>query len=121
MKISSNKYLSLEEVAEFLGVEYQLVYRLVRSKQLPAVRVGRIYRISPVDLEQFIERGRTTNIETPEKFVCSACGTAYASQQSLTEKCVECGAPLCFDCATRVGRTLCRQHQPDGDGKSAGK
>ena len=111
MKIPNKKYLSLEEVAEFLDVNYQLVYRLVRSGEMPAIRVGRVYRVSPAELENFIERSKTTNVSQPGKFVCQGCGTAYASEQSLTEKCAECGAPLCFDCVNRLGRNHCREHE----------
>ena len=108
MKTNTNKYLSLEQVADFLGVDYQLVYRLVRSGELSAIRVGRVYRVSPDDLNQFIERSKTTNQSTV--FVCSACGTEYGSKESLSEECRECGAPVCFDCATRLKREYCREH-----------
>ena len=48
--------MSLEEVVEMLGVTYQLIYRLVRSGELPAVRLGKLYRVSRIDLEQYLER-----------------------------------------------------------------
>ena len=34
---TEKEFLSLEETAELLGVDYQLVYKLVRSGALPAV------------------------------------------------------------------------------------
>ena len=103
------QYLSLEQVADLLGVDYQLVYRLVRSNELPAVRLGRVYRVSQRDLDDFIEKRKTTS--TQARYVCSACGTEYKSSNSLTESCAECGAPICFDCWRRVGRRYCTTHQ----------
>ena len=49
-------FLTLEEAAERLGVEYKTVYRLVRSGDIPAGKVGRIYRIRDEDLEGYFER-----------------------------------------------------------------
>ena len=50
------KLLSIEEVAELLGLEYKSVYRLVRGGELVAARVGRVYRVSPADLSAYLER-----------------------------------------------------------------
>ena len=40
--MSNEEYKSLEEVADMLGVTYQLIDRLVRSGELPAVRLGKL-------------------------------------------------------------------------------
>ena len=53
------RFYTLEEVAEYLGVNYQLVYRLVKSGELPAVRIGRVYRIEKQQLEDFITKQTT--------------------------------------------------------------
>ncbi len=53
------KFLSLEEVSDLLDVDYQLVYRLARSGELPAARIGRIYRVARQDLEAYLERAKT--------------------------------------------------------------
>lgn len=103
------KYHSLEEVAELLGVNYQLIYRLVRSGELPAIRVGRVYRVASKDLDAYLERGKTTAAAAGG--TCSACGKSYASALSLKEQCLECGAPICVDCWQRRGLRHCREHQ----------
>lgn len=48
-------YLSVEEVAEQLGYSSAHVRRLIRQKQLSAVKLGR-WRISPEAIEKFIKR-----------------------------------------------------------------
>lgn len=47
--------LTVAEVAEMLRVSTMTVYRLIRTGQLPAVRVGRSYRVRRGDLESYLE------------------------------------------------------------------
>jgi excisionase family DNA binding protein len=47
--------LTVAEVAEMLRVSTMTVYRLIRSGEIPAVRIGRSYRIREPDLESYIE------------------------------------------------------------------
>jgi len=51
-----DKFLSIEEAAKLLGVDYKTIYRLVRSGEIPAARIGRVYRIKRKDLDEFFER-----------------------------------------------------------------
>lgn len=53
----SNKLLTVNEVAKILRVSNMTVYRLVKSKQLPAIRVGKNYRIKESDVEEYLNRG----------------------------------------------------------------
>jgi excisionase family DNA binding protein len=43
-------YLSVAEVAELLAVDHKTVRRLIESGALPALRVGRVIRVDPVEL-----------------------------------------------------------------------
>lgn len=43
------------EVAERLRVSTMTIYRLIRSGELPAVRIGRNYRVRQGDLEAYLE------------------------------------------------------------------
>lgn len=108
--MSNEEYKSLEEVAEMLGVTYQLIYRLVRSGELPAVRLGKLYRVSSSDLADYLERSK----RAASGGTCSVCGTQYKTKESLTQTCIEagCDEPVCFDCWTRLGVRYCKKHQP---------
>ena len=103
-----NGYMSLEEVAEMLGVTYQLIYRLVRSGELPAVRLGKLYRVSQDDLNSYLERSKSGTTGG----TCSVCGTFYKTRDSLKNVCTAegCEEPICFDCWTRLGTRLCKKH-----------
>jgi excisionase family DNA binding protein len=50
----SQRLLTAAEVAEDLRVSTMTVYRLIRRGELPAVRVGRNYRVRLADLETYL-------------------------------------------------------------------
>ena len=56
---SRSRYVTVAEVADLLRVSNMTVYRLVQSGELPAVRVGRSYRIREEDMDRFVA-GRYT-------------------------------------------------------------
>lgn len=52
--------LVADEVAELLRVDKQRIYELVRTNQLPVIRLGeRQYRFSAQAIEQFLHGGGT--------------------------------------------------------------
>lgn len=51
---SRSRYVTVSEVADQLRVSNMTVYRLVQAGQLPAVRVGRSYRIREEDVDRYI-------------------------------------------------------------------
>ena len=52
-------FLTVAEVAEILRVSNMTVYRLINAGQLPAVRVGKSYRLTEADVDRFLEQGYT--------------------------------------------------------------
>lgn len=102
------RFLSLEEIAEELSVDYQLVYRLVRSGELPSIKVGRIYRVEKDDFEGYLARKKTGGA-----FTCSCCGKTWESRLSIGGTCHEdgCSEPICIDCWNRLGKRGCRAHE----------
>jgi excisionase family DNA binding protein len=53
----SDKLLTVNEVAKILRVSNMTVYRLVKGKQIPAIRVGKNYRIKETDVDNYLNRG----------------------------------------------------------------
>jgi excisionase family DNA binding protein len=47
--------LTAAEVADQLRVSTMTVYRLIRSGEIPAVRVGRNYRVAAEALDQYLQ------------------------------------------------------------------
>ena len=104
------EYRSLEEVADALGVTYQLIYRLVRGGELPAARLGKLYRVSRRDLDAYLARSKRE--AAGDGGTCSVCGTHYRSRGSLRHVCSAdgCEEPICFDCWARLGVRACPKH-----------
>lgn len=59
------RYLTVAEVAETMRVSKMTVYRLTKSGELPAVRVGRSYRVPEDALEAYLARSMT--VESDER------------------------------------------------------
>jgi excisionase family DNA binding protein len=112
MSAPEEKYMSIEQVADLLGVTYRLIYRLVRSGELPAARIGKLYRIMQSDLNAYIERSKALGtVSDAEAAVCAACGRTYQSDLSMKGECEDCGRPICFDCWDRGNVRRCREHR----------
>jgi len=53
------KYYTCEEVAEIFGIKTLTVWDWIRRKKLPAIKIGRDYRITETDLKNFEDERRT--------------------------------------------------------------
>ncbi len=54
--ISDAKFLTVAEVAAIMRVSKMTVYRLVHSGELPAVRVGRSFRVREDDANDYLRK-----------------------------------------------------------------
>ncbi len=53
---SESTFLTIAEVASMMRVSKMTVYRLVHGGQLPAVRVGRSFRVREEDAHEYLRR-----------------------------------------------------------------
>lgn len=53
-----SELLTVEQAAKRLNVSEKWIRRAIFDKKLPIVRLGRLVRIEPAQLEQFIVRSR---------------------------------------------------------------
>lgn len=59
---NTQNLLSVEQVAALLGLHVRTVRRYVRLKQLPAVRIGKQYRVAREALDAFTGRTPPVNV-----------------------------------------------------------
>ena len=52
--ITSARYLTVREVASTLRVSNMTVYRLINAGELPAVRVGKSFRLREDDVNRYL-------------------------------------------------------------------
>ena len=106
------KFYSLEDVAEIFGVNYQLIYKLVKSGELPSVRIGKVFRVSDQQLKEYMDRqSQGAPASGITEHVCGLCGKKYFSELSISGNCKECGAGLCKACIENEKAEYCEIHQ----------
>ena len=54
--ISEVRFLTVAEVASMMRVSKMTVYRLVHGGELPAVRVGRSFRVTEEDVNEYLRK-----------------------------------------------------------------
>lgn len=48
--------MTLEQLAEYLQVSYQTVYKMVRNGDIRAVKIGRSYRVRKEDVDAYFNK-----------------------------------------------------------------
>ena len=62
-KVISNEVLTVRDAARHLQVVEKTVVRLIHRRELPATKVGRVWRIKRSWLEEWLEKGAKTNVD----------------------------------------------------------
>ena len=52
--LSESAFLTVQEVAGMLRVSTMTVYRIIKANELPAVRVGRSFRVAQTDITTYL-------------------------------------------------------------------
>lgn len=55
------KWSSLEEIAQHLGVSKDTVYRWITSKQMPAHKIGKLWKFKISEINDWIIRGGSSD------------------------------------------------------------
>ena len=64
--LGADRLLTVAEVAEHMRVSNMTVYRLIKGGSLPAIRVGKHYRIRGRDLSTYLDAS-ITSADRPEE------------------------------------------------------
>lgn len=115
-------FLSIQDAADYLGVDYKTVYRLVRAGKLPAGKFGGMYRIRRDDLEAYFQAqvaqaaGRSQEASMQQSELPRKCGSCFRLVRSPQEIAGACGFPGCTEqiCAVcwQAGLHHCAAHRP---------
>jgi excisionase family DNA binding protein len=52
-----NRWLSVEEVAAYLGVQRDTVYKWIDRKRMPAHKVGRLWKFQKQEVDAWVKSG----------------------------------------------------------------
>lgn len=53
-ELSKSRFLTVQEVAALMRVSSMTVYRLIKAGDMPAVRVGRSFRVADTDVDTYL-------------------------------------------------------------------
>lgn len=127
------QYLSIKDVADWLSVDYKTIYRLIRQQELPAAKIGGVYRIRKEDVEAYV--GQQLQSSAPEAVTvtapqfgapqfgapqtgslqkCGVCRRLLRDESDIGGICLEptCETPICTTCWKTNEQHYCALHQP---------
>lgn len=55
--IAEDRWLSVEEIAEYLGVKRDTVYKWIERKRMPAHKVGSLWKFKRDEVDQWVRSG----------------------------------------------------------------
>jgi excisionase family DNA binding protein len=57
-KSMGDDWLGVPGAARYIGVYQRTIYKLIDRGEIPAFKIGRVFRIRRADLDDFLERSR---------------------------------------------------------------
>lgn len=118
------QHFSIQEAAEYLDVDYKVVYRLVREGKIPSTRVGWQFRITQEDLNAYLNAERAKQESTAQQLRTqtqvaqgSAATTANGDRASRTQRTVRTAAVPPRTSAALVEKSRARQMEQNFIGR----
>ena len=56
-----DRWLSVEEIADYLGIKKDTVYKWVRKRNMPNHKVGRLLKFQKEEIDLWIKEGRASD------------------------------------------------------------
>lgn len=57
----SDRWLSVEEIAQHLGIKKDTVYKWVKSRRMPSHKIGRLLKFQVKEVDKWVKSGRATS------------------------------------------------------------
>ena len=61
------KWLSVEEIADHLGISKETVYRWLEKGAIPAHRIGKLWKFRPSEVDQWVLSGNASELGADKK------------------------------------------------------
>lgn len=58
---TKEKWTSLDDIAEYLGVSKDTIYRWIAKKQMPATKIGRRWKFKFSEVDEWVKHGENDN------------------------------------------------------------
>lgn len=63
----TDRWLSVDEIAEYLGVSKDTVYSWINKRNMPAHRIVRLWKFKSEEIDEWVRTGGAAKIEGQEK------------------------------------------------------
>jgi excisionase family DNA binding protein len=63
--VTEERWLSLEEIATYLGIKRDTVYKWINRKNMPAHKVGSLWKFRRDEIDEWIRSGEASETEVP--------------------------------------------------------
>ena len=57
----AEKWSSLEEIAEHLGVSKDTIYRWIATRQMPAHKIGKLWKFKISEVDEWVTKGEASD------------------------------------------------------------
>lgn len=57
-----DRYLSLEEIADYLGVKKDTLYRWASKGKVPVHKVGRLWKFKKDEVDEWVQSGKAADL-----------------------------------------------------------
>ena len=61
-----DKWLSVDEIADYLGVKRDTLYKWITRRQLPGHKVGRLWKFRKKEVDDWILNGKSESVKVNE-------------------------------------------------------
>jgi excisionase family DNA binding protein len=59
--VIEDRWLSVDEIAAYLGIKRDTVYKWISEKQMPAHRMGRLWKFRKEEVDEWVKSGGAGN------------------------------------------------------------
>ena len=66
-EIADDRWLSLDEIAEYLGIKRDTVYKWIDRKRLPAHKVGSLWKFRKEEIDTWVRSGNASDSSNARK------------------------------------------------------
>lgn len=63
----NDRWLSVDEIGQYLGVKRDTVYKWINEKQMPAHKIGRLWKFKVSQVDAWVEAGSADFVESSAK------------------------------------------------------
>lgn len=60
----SDRWLSVEEIAQYLGISKETIYRWLEKKKIPAHRIGKLWKFKASEVDSWIRNSSSNKRES---------------------------------------------------------